>query len=447
MKKIKLIAFLMCLSTSVSADTLEQALSKAYEYNPTLKSSIASVRAIDENIAIAKSGYRPTLNITGGYVDTKINSNLPDNPVDGYERALSANITQSVFSGFKTKNSVASAKSYYNAAISSLMNIEQSVLLNASVAYLNVMRDTAIVALQENNEKLLKQELKETTERFNVGELTRTDLSQAKASYESALSQLITARADLDSSKSIYRQVIGSEPNEIISPKDLDGSFPVSLEEALLVATDNNYSLQSAKDVLEARKYDVKTNTGDLLPSIDVYASAGRIKSQNYLYDINPTNNVVELGVSFTVPIYNAGSSRAKIRQSKYSKWQAQEDVLSQRDVLYSNITSYWGYLTANKAKIKSVKSQIKAYQIALDGVREEEKLGNRTLLEVLDQYQFLLNSEVDEVTTKHDYYLSGLGLLQTMGKLTAKDLKLDVEYFDIESKSGDWFSTSIDKN
>ena len=150
------------------------------------------------------------------------------------------------------------------------------------------------------------------------------------------------------------------------------------------------------------------------------------------------------------MPIYNAGSSRAKIRQSKYYRWQAQENLLNVQDMLQSNITSYWEYLSANKAKISSVKAQIKAYQVALDGVREEEALGNRTVLDVLNQYQYLLNSEVEEVTTRHDYYVSGLNLLQSMGKLTAKDLKLNVDLYDADAKyketKGKWLSLDIEK-
>ena len=226
--------------------------------------------------------------------------------------------------------------------------------------------------------------------------------------------------------------------------------FPKSMDEALNYARIHNYDLNAAKHNLKAKKYDVKTNQGDLLPSVNAYAMAGRIKTQDYQYDKNPTNNSVELGVNFSIPLYNAGSSRAKIRQSKYYRWQAQEDLLNTQDALYSDITSYWEYLSANKAKIKSVKAQIKAYQVALNGVREEEALGNRTVLDVLNQYQYLLNSEVEEVTTRHDYYVSGLGLLQAMGKLTAKDLNLKVDLYDADAKyeetSGKWFSTSIDK-
>ena len=446
---------LSLMAQTTLADTLETALAKAYENNPALKSARASTQAVDENVSIAKSGYRPKLTIDGAYADTKINSNARINnigqkSVDGYNRVLSATIAQPIFSGFKTVNGVNSAKNYVKAAHASLKETEQNILLNASVAYLDVLRDEAIVKLQKNNEKLLKKELDETEERFKVGEVTTTDVSQAKASYASAQSQRISAEGNLEASKAVYEQIIGEAPKNIKDPKDIEKLFPKNMEEALNYAKENNYSLTAAKYTLKARKYDVSTNKGDLLPSLNAYATAGRLKNENYAYDKNPTNDSVEFGVNFSMPIYNAGSSRAKIRQSKYYQRQAQEDLMNAEDALYSNITSYWEYLSANKAKIKSVKAQIKAYQVALDGVREEEALGNRTVLDVLNQYQYLLNSEVEEVTTRHNYYVSGLSLLQVMGKLTAKDLNLNVDLYDADAKykdtSGKWLSISIDK-
>ncbi len=453
MKNHFFLALLMSVSAvmSANADTLKSALSKAYDYNPALKAARAGAQAVDENVALAKSGFRPTLSIEGGYSDSKVNTNAPIKPVDGYNRTLAANITQPVFSGFKTINSVSSAKSYRKASYAGLMATEQSILLEAAVAYLDVLRDEAILKLQKNNEKLLKKELDETKERFNVGEVTTTDVSQAEASYASAQSQRISAEGNLEASRAIYKQVIGEEPKNIVDPKEIEKMFPISFDAALSYAKEHSYSLKAARHNLRAKKHDVSVNKGDLLPSVNAYASAGRIKSQNWAYDKNPTNDAVEVGVNFSMPLYNAGSSRAKIRQSKYYRWQAQEELQNTQDALYSDVTSYWEYLSANRAKIKSVKAQIKAYQVALNGVREEEALGNRTVLDVLNQYQYLLNSEVEEVTTRHDYYVAGLSLLLTMGKLTAKDLNLNVDLYDANAKyeetKGKWLSTSIKKD
>lgn len=452
MKRQNIAAFIIMLmaTVSASADTLENALTKAYEYNPALKAARAGTQATDENVAIAKSGYRPKLSVDGGYSDTKINTNSPVKPVDGYNRTLTATISQPIFNGFKTVNSVKSAKSYAKASQAALMATEQNVLLEAARAYLDVLQDEAIVKLQKNNEQLLKKELDETNERFKVGEVTTTDVSQAKASYASAQSQRISAEGNLKASQAIYKQVIGIEPKNLIDPKNIEKLFPKSLDEAIDYAKDHSYELQAARHNLKAKKHDVNTNKGELLPSVSAYAMAGRIKTEDYAMEKNPTYNEVELGVNFSMPIYNAGSSRAKIRQSKYYRWQAQENLLNTEDALYSGLTSAWEYLCANKAKISSVEAQTKAYKVALDGVREEEALGNRTVLDVLNQYQYLLNSKVEEVTTRHDYYVAGLTLLQEMGKLTAKDLNLKVDLYDANAKyketSGKWLSADIKK-
>ncbi|MBQ2885785.1 MAG: TolC family protein, partial [Alphaproteobacteria bacterium] len=262
------IACLLSLTSIAKADTLETALAKAYEYNPSLKAARAEAQAIDENVAIAKSGYRPTLRVDGGYSDSKINTNQPGKPVDGYSRTLTATVSQPIFNGFKTINSVSSAKSYRKASKAALMATEQNVILEAAVAYLNVLRDEAIVKLQKNNEKLLKKELEETKERFNVGETTTTDVSQAEASYASAQSQRISAEGNLEASRAIYKKVIGEDAKEIKDPKDIEKLFPTSLEEALNYAKEHNYSLHAAQHNLKSKKYDVSTTKGDLLTSV-----------------------------------------------------------------------------------------------------------------------------------------------------------------------------------
>ena len=272
--------FLLATTNLASADTLETALAKAYEYNPSLKAARAEAKAIDENVAIAKSGYRPTLKVDGGYSDSKINTNAPSKPVDGYTRTLTATITQPIFNGFKTINSVSSAKSYRKASKSALMAVEQKIILEAAVAYLDVLRDEAIVKLQKNNEKLLKKELEETRERFNVGETTTTDVSQAEASYASAQSQIISAEGNLEASKANYKKVIGEDAKDIKDPKNIEKLFPNNLEEAFAYAKEHNYSLQAAQHNLKAKKYDVSTTKGDLLPSVNAYATAGRIKNE-----------------------------------------------------------------------------------------------------------------------------------------------------------------------
>lgn len=434
---------------SAGAETIFEAMESAYSTNPALEGERAALRAVDENIAIAKSGYRPTVSVSGQYKDTHVNNNVVDAKMGGYSRSLSANLTQPLFRGFKTINSVKSADSYIRAEQNNLYDTEQSVLLEAATAYLDVLRDEAIVKLQKNNEKLLKKRLDETIQRYEVGELTRTDVAQARARHSSAISARIASEGTLLASKANYEEVIGKTPEDLIEPETISELFPTDFEKAKEEALENNYSLQYAKYLLESKDYDVKTNAGDLLPSVNFNAVASRGKEESYTTK-DPTTNSAYLGVSLDVPLYNGGASRAKVRKSKYEKWQAQELVQQAKRAAISGVTSSWEYMNANKAKITSVQDQIKAYEVALDGVQKEESLGNRTVLDVLDAYQDLLNSQVEEVSARRDYYVSGLQMLSSIGKLTAENLKLNVELYQPKKYYKDtrdkWLSLSVDK-
>ena len=444
--------FTLLVATSVASNTYSAdifgAMSSAYNNNPTLQASRAYLRSVDENVAIAKSGFRPNLSLQGSYKDTHLHNDVYET-TSGYDESVSAVVSQSLFSGFSTYNSVKAAKEGVKAEQSNLSNMEQQVLLEASTAYLNVLRDTSIVELQKNNEKLLKKRLDETLERFNVGEVTRTDVAQAEARHSQAISDVIAAEGNLAASKAIYVQVIGSDPENLVEPEGIASLFPLTFEDALSYAKENNYSLKAAKSALESKKHTVSANVGALLPSVDVSAMNARGQSYNP-QSKDPETNSYSWQVSMTVPLYNSGQTRAKIRQSKYQKWQAHEQVLEAERAMISAVNSNWEYMVSNKARIKSVQDQIKAYAIALDGVQQEEALGNRTVLDVLDAYQALLNSNVEEVRARRDYYVSGMQLLLSMGKLTAQDLKLDVKIYDAKQHSkdtaGKWLSISIEK-
>ena len=451
MKKSFLLTLLTitALASPAGAVTIFEAMGSAYTNNPTLQAQRAYLRAVDENVAIAKSGFRPTISLEGSYSDSHVHNDVYPVTTDGYDESVSAVISQPIFNGFSTWNSVKAADSTVKAEQSNLYNVEQQVLLEASTAYLNVLRDESIVELQVNNEKLLKKRMEETKERFNVGEVTRTDVSQAEARYSQARSDRIAAEGNLAASKAVYIQVIGAEPNNLEEPVGIAEMFPKSIEEAISYAREHNYALKAAKSSLNAQVYTVSANTGALLPQVNFEASAVRGQTRD-LETQDPETNSFIWGVNMTVPLYDAGENRARIRQSKYQKWQAQEAVLEAEREMMSSVSSNWEYMVSNQAKIASVKDQIKAYAIALDGVQQEEALGNRTVLDVLDAYQYLLNSNVEEVEARRDYYVSGMQLLLSMGKLTAKDLNLSVNLYDAEKYSketrGKWLSLSVDK-
>ena len=431
------------------AQDIFEALSNAYRSNPTLQAQRAYLRSVDENVAIAKSGYRPNIYLQGSYSDADVDSNQPGDSNRTKQRSVAAIISQPLFSGFQTVNAVKSADKLVRSEQDNLFNVEQNVFLDASTAYLDVMQDEAIVDLQKNNEKLLKKRLDETIQRFNVGEVTRTDVSQARARHSQAKADRISAEGDLQASRANYARIIGSRPEDLKAPESLDKILPATFEEALEYAKAHNYSIRQAKNYLESKQYDVKTQTGTLLPTVTLDGEASKTKGD---IDILPNDSEVdnlEWSVNMRVPLYSSGESRAKIRQNKYLKWQAQEQVLDAERSVIESVTSAWEYMIANKAMLSSIKDQIKANEIALDGVQKEEALGNRTILDVLDAYQELLNSNVEQVKARRNYYVSAMTLLQAMGKLTARNLNLDVEYYDAKKYYKDtrdkWFSISVD--
>ncbi len=444
MKKMMLGSLLLATAMSFSgpayAENIFEALSQTYNTNPTLQAQRAYLRSVDENVAIAKSGFRPNIALTGSYTDTNSNVDVSGrSTLDNYYQAsggdttqkiYAAKITQPIFNGLSTLNSVRAADAYVRAEQNNLYSVEQNVFLEASTAYLDVVRDEAIVRLQKNNEKLLKKRLDETIQRFNVGEVTRTDVSQARARYSQATADRIAAEGNLEASRATYMKVIGAKPEKLEDPETIKNFLPDSFDQALNVAMVKNYSIQAAKHMLTSKDYDISANTGALLPQVSLDGLVSKTKSENDRYSGDVETDNVEWSVNMTIPLYNSGETRAKIRQAKYQKWQAQEQVLEAQRNVHAVVSSAWEYMKANESKISAIKDQVKANEIALDGVQKEEALGNRTILDVLDAYQELLNSNVNEVTARRDYYVSAMNLLLSMGKLTAEDLKLAVDLY-----------------
>ncbi len=453
MKRIILWSFcaFSALCVKVQAASVFEAMEDAYNHNPTLAGSRANLGAVSENVAIAKSGYRPNIALTGGYTDIHAHNDM--NPAvqynDGYQKSIAAVLSQPIFNGLSTYFSVKAADKAVEAQKYALYEVEQEILLAASTAYLDVLKDESIVNLQKNNEKLLKKRLDETRERFNVGEVTRTDVAQAEARHSAAISSRIAAEGNLAASRAIYIQIIGTTPENLKEPVSLSEAFPKNFDEALKFAYEHNYDLKAAKSSLKAQKDTVSANKGALLPQINFEASASRAKEEARRAK-DPETHTYQWGVNMSVPLYTSGETRAKIRQSKYKRWEAEEKVREAERAMISTVSGNYEYMVTNKSRIESSKDQIKAYAIALDGVQQEEALGNRTVLDVLDAYQELLNANVAEVEARRDYYVSGMALLLSMGKLTARDLKLNVKYHNPDEMSqkirNKWLSLSIEK-
>ncbi|MFC0283326.1 TolC family outer membrane protein [Camelimonas abortus] len=421
----------MAVAPAVMAETMDGALAKAYLANPNLNSQRASLRAADENVAIAKSGMRPRINATASVGYTARNSHgLPTGGgnTDLYPGAVGIGVSQPLYDGLRTRNSVRAAESQVFGQRESLRNDEQNTLLQAATAYMNVLRDTATVNLQRNNIEVLQEQLRQTRDRFAVGEVTRTDVAQAEAALAGGHSQLSAAEANLKASIAEYRRVIGEQPGRLAPGKSLEPRLPKTLQAAIDLGLRQHPAIISALHGADAAELQVKVAEGALKPQVGLNASVSRSFDNNVRGDAISQASVV---AQLTVPLYEGGQYYAQTRQAKERATQAQISVDIYRDQVRAAIVSSWSMLEAARAQIESASAQVKANEIALAGVREEAKVGQRTTYDVLRAQQDLLNSRVLLVIAQRDRVVASYNVMAAIGRLTARDLGLRVASYD----------------
>jgi outer membrane protein len=424
---IAVVAFGMVLMAPARGESLKESLAAAYIVNPQLKAQRAQLRATDEEVSRAKSGYRPTVQGEAVHSYEDVSSD-PPSPGDGdsYPRRYSINLSQPLFRGFRTMNAVEAAKAGVEAARENLRAVAQQVLLDAVTQYMNVLRDQAIVRLRQNDVDVLTEQLQATKDRFEVGEVTKTDVAQARAARASAVSALNLAKANLKSSRAAYERVVGYPPRNLRTPKPIDQMLPSTLEGALKIGERRNPSILAALFRVKAAQFDTKVVKGELLPELTLEARY----EKSFDVGVDETDRTTVTG-RLTVPIYQAGEVSARIRQSQDTQLQRRQEVDQARQQVRSDIVSAWGQLVAARAALVSDRAQVQANRIALEGVRAEEKVGQRTILDILDEQQRLLNSEVSLATTRRDLVVASYTLLSAIGRLTPSDLKLPTETYD----------------
>ncbi|MBM7853203.1 outer membrane protein [Methylopila capsulata] len=435
--------------TAAQAQTLEGALSRAYQGNPTLNAQRAQVRATDEQVPQALSGYRPTISATvdagfqrdrtkgtqsgsildptapGGLGQVGAKYNLIEN---SYPRGAGVTVEQNVFNGFQTKNSVRRSESNILGARETLRNSEQNILFDAAQAYMDVLRDYAILDVRKNNVQVLEEELRAARERFQVGEVTRTDTAQAEAALQGARSEVSAAESQLNTSRATYRQVVGEDIARPRAAKSIDRLLPKSLAQAIGLSQAQHPAILAALHGVDAANLDIRVVEGNLLPSLNLQASFQR------RYDpgssINRTTSGSIVG-QLTIPIYEGGTVYSQARQAKETAGQRRLEADVSRDQVRQAVVSAWGQVEATTAQIKSAQAQIEASQTALNGVREEAKVGQRTTLDVLNAQQDLLNARQSLITAQRDRVVATYALLSSVGWLTAERLGLQVARYD----------------
>ena len=430
----------------VAAETLHEALASAYKYNPRIDAERARLRATDEEVARANSGYRPSISgsadITHEWQKTR-----PPAAGDGgnTSKGYSVAASQSLFSGFRTFNAVNEAEAVVRAGRELLRDIEQAVLLDAVTAFMDVVRDQAILRLRENNVNVLSRELQATRDRFAVGEVTRTDVAQAEARRAGSISALDLARSNLKISRAAFERIVGHAPTRLVEPRGPYSRLPRSQDEAVSVAIRESPSVVAALYREQAARFTVDRIWGELLPEVRLEAG--------YSQRFTPSDTIDEReGATVTgrvnIPIYEGGEVHARVRQAKHTHLSRLQEIEQFRTEAREGVFSAWAQHAAARAQLESDQAQVAAARTALTGVREEQKVGQRTILDVLNAEQEFLTAQVSLETTRRNLVVTSYLVQRSVGRLTSEQLSLtklvydpEVHYQDVRRK---WWGISI---
>jgi outer membrane protein len=419
-----LVAALM--AGSASADTLREALVSTYANNPTITGQRESLRATDANVAIARAAGRPQVSATVGINRDLSRSGILDTGGKGPTASVGVDLSYPLFNGGSVKNDVRAAKTRVEAGRATLRAVEGDVFTEAVSAYMDVIRDRAIVELNSNNVQVLNTNLEASRDRFEIGDLTRTDVAQSEARLQLGRSLLSTSQGRLSGSEENYRRVIGKRPGALAPPPPLP-PFPATADEAARVALANNPDLISINKQASAAGFDVRVAQASRLPTVSSVVSGTYVDALGGNSGPLPSSGTqTSAGLNARIPLYQGGLPAARIRSAQALEGQLMErTIATERSVLSTTRSAFASYQAAQNA-IASNEVAVKANELALEGARAERSVGTRTVLDVLNAEQELLNSQVALVTARRDAYVAGFELLNAMGQAEADDLGLE---------------------
>ncbi len=415
---------------TAASQTLDQALAAAYNNNPSLNAQRAATRVVDEQVPQALSGFRPTVSAGAdvGTVWSRTRARtgaVTSGTINPYGYGVT--VTQNVYNGMRTVNQTRSAEAQVRGARETLRNTEQNVLLDAVIAYMDVLRDGAIVELQRQNLEALREQQRATRDRFDVGELTRTDVAQADARVAQAESELYAARAQLNASRAAFQRDIGVAPGRLRAARPIENLLPRKLESALALGEEQHPAIQAARHGVDTASLNVKVAEGELLPILSVEASVSRDHEPSPLTDRQDT---ASLFGRLTVPIYQGGGEYSRIRASKETLGQRRLEADVTRDQVRAAVVQSFGLLLAARFQVEAAQAQVNAAQVALNGVQEEFRVGQRTTLDVLNAQAELVTARAAVITAQRDRVVNSYSLLAAIGKLNAEELRLGVQAY-----------------
>jgi outer membrane protein len=424
----------LCGPAPALAESMSSALARAYDNNPDINQQRAAVRAKDEGVPTAKAGWLPKANGTytaghsAGFTQNPgtraTSSRFSTNP-----RGPTVTVTQTLWDGERTSNSVRAAESTVLQARETMRYSELTTLQQGSTAYMDVLRDTAVLDLRRQNIEVLKVQLQQTRDRFQVGEVTRTDVAQAESSLAIGKADYAVAQSNLDTAIASFRRLIGVQPRQLQPAQPIEKLLPRTLDQSISIGLAEHPQIVGALHQVDVSQLQVKVAEGALLPSAGLQGVASQQIDALGLPGYNQTS--VSLNAVINIPLYQGGAEYAAVRQAKELLGQARLAVDSQRIVVRGAIATSWGQLAASRAAIIAYQAAVKAAEVALNGVREEAKVGQRTTLDVLNAQQTLLNARVQLVTAQHDRVVGSYNVLAAIGLLSAQTLGLGVSAYD----------------
>ncbi len=420
---------LMALAAPAQADNLREALAEAYNTNPTLEAARANQRATDETVAISRAPGLPSANITATHIEFIQQS---ANSFTAPERNLSIapQLLVPVYSGGAVRNGVKAARNRVEAGQADLRNTESAIFSQVVAAYMDVLRTEALTALAANNVAVLRTNLEATSDRFQIGDLTITDVAQSRSRLAVAEGDLRLAEANLIAARETYIRLVGRAPGELEAPPPLPG-LPDTVGEAIVSALENNPNLIAAKERAEAAGFDTKAAGAGRLPTVGVFVNGeysdffgtlgGPVAAQ-----FAQSEKTANAGVRVTIPLFQGGLPAARQRQAGARESAALEDVIASERQIIAETRATWSNWQAANAVIKSAQAAVEAAELSLEGVRAENSIGNRTIIEVLNAEQELVAARAQLVTARRNAYVAGFNLLALMGRAEARDLNLD---------------------
>jgi outer membrane protein len=439
-----LIAFagFVVVSGPVSAQTLTQALSDAYNTNPQLLAQRALLRATDEQVPQALANWRPTVNFAGQMGGTRAAVTAPSlgraASVGGlttystfFQNNLNLQATQPIYSGGRTAAQTSQAINNVQATRAQTLAVETSVFQAVAQAYLDVVRDQALVQVNRNNVAVLRKQLEATQDRFRVGEVTRTDVAQAESSLAQAIGQLVATQGNLENSRAEYVRTVGHPPGTLMLPRERP-ALPATLEEAASLAGNNNFNVISANFAELAARDNIDFVRGQLLPQISLVGTLSRLFSPS-ITQRSSLQESAGIAAQMTMPLYEGGAIYSQTRAAQQTVGQRRSQVDDARRAAVQTATQNWSTLQAARASISSFASAVRAAQIALEGTQQEALVGTRTVLDVLIQNQQLLTTQSQLVTSEHDAALAEYNVAAATGRLIAPELKLPVKLYDMD--------------